>query len=129
MLLPEVEKALEELRASFPGCSVLIEEDGGGGARVLVEGAGLNEKYAQADTWLAGHVPAQIPYADVYPLFIRGDLSRRDGRPLGEAMAAGQTFMGRMAVQVSRRSNARDPKVETPAMKFLKVLAWVNSRP
>ena len=129
MLTHEVETAIKGLKASFPGAAIEIEEDGAGGARVRVESAEICAQYQQRTTWLGGHLPPQIPYADVYPLFVRGDLSRADGRALGEAMSNGHTFMGRSAVQVSRRSNARDPNIETPAMKFLKVLAWINGRP
>ena len=129
MISPHVQVAIGELGASFPGSSVLREPDGSGGARVLIEQIALSPTYAQSDTWLGAHIPVQIPYADVYPLFVRGDLARKDGRSLGEAMAPGHSFMNRAAVQVSRRTNARDPSVETPTLKFLKVIEWIRARP
>jgi hypothetical protein len=128
MLLERVEKAIDELKATFPGASLEIEEDGSGGARIRIDSVDLSPIYSQRVTWIGGHIAAQIPYADVYPLFVRGDLLRTDSRPLGEAMSPGHTFMAHPAVQVSRRSNARDPIIETPALKFLKVLAWINNR-
>lgn len=124
-----VQKAIDEMLLAFPGTALTTEPDGSGGARVMVEPVLLSPIYLQKDTWIGGHIPVQIPYADVYPLFVRGDLTRANGTALGEAMATGQMFMNRSAVQVSRRSNARDPQIETPAMKFIKVINWIRSRP
>ena len=75
----------------------------------------------------ASRIPFNCPYADVYPHFVRGDLTRLDGQPLGEATSPG-TFDGRPAVQISRRSNRRD-QAETPLLKALKVLEWLRRRP
>jgi hypothetical protein len=129
VIAPHVLEAIEELKACFFGLEALTEPDGSGGARVLLEHVPLGGIYKPQDTWLGGHLTVQIPYADVYPLFVRGDLSRIDGRPLGDAIAPGHAFMNRSAVQVSRRSNGRDPKIETPAIKFLKVIEWIRNRP
>ncbi len=123
-----VVRAIEELRATFPLAALISEADGNGGARVLVEPIQLSDIYVQRETWIGGHIPVQIPYADVYPLFVRGDLSRVKGGTLGDAMAVGHAFMNRAAVQVSRRSNARNSEIETPALKFLKVIEWIKSR-
>lgn len=129
-MTPALIKAIEELQTTFPQAKVTVEDDSNGGARVIVEPVSLEViKYIQEETWLGAHIPAQIPYADIYPLFVRGDLARKNGGALGEAMTPGHKFMGRDAVQVSRRSNARDPLIETPAMKFLKVITWIRSRP
>lgn len=119
--------AIEDLKACFPGSDVLVEPDGAGGARVAVEGIPLSETYQQKETWIAGHLVPQLPYADIYPLFVRGDLARADGRPLGSGLGAGQVFLGRSAVQASRRSNRRDPAVETASHKFLKVIEWLRN--
>lgn len=128
-MTPHVEHALEELRLCFPSSALIAEPDGNGGARIILEPVALSPLYSQAETWIGGHITAQIPYADVYPLFIRGDLSRVDGKPLGDALSPGHMFMSRPAVQVSRRSKSRDPAIETPAMKFLKVIDWIHNRP
>lgn len=125
----QVSAALENLRACFEGSELIIEPDGSGGARVLVEVASLSDIYVQAQTWIAGHLVPQLPYADIYPLFVRGDLARRDGRPLGSGLSPGQVFMGRSAVQASRRSNQRDPAIELAGHKFLKVIEWLRTHP
>lgn len=123
----QVALALEEIRTRFSPAEFVVEPDDQGGARVRFGPVALGPAFAQNDTWLAGHLPAQIPYADVYPIFVRGDLSRKDGTDLTAPVTPNHTFMGQLSVQVSRRSNGRDPIVETPALKFAKVLAWLNS--
>lgn len=121
--------AIESLRACFPGKEVVIEPDGSGGARVAVEAVELSELYRQDQTWIAGHLVPQLPYADIYPLFVRADLARRDGRQLGSGLSAGHMFLNRSAVQASRRSNRRDPAIELAGHKFLKVIEWLKTHP
>jgi hypothetical protein len=122
-----VSVAIENLRACFPHCQVTTEADGNGGARVAVEVVDLSDIYVQQQTWIAGHLVPQLPYADIYPLFVRGDLARRDGRPLGTGLSSGHMFLGRSAVQASRRSNRRDPAIELAGHKFLKVIEWLRT--
>jgi hypothetical protein len=125
---PPVEKAIEEIRASFPGHHVAARDDGEGGAYLIVEDVHLGAPYAQERTWIGARITFQYPYADVYPVYVRGDLSRADGRPLGEAMAP-TTFEERSCIQVSRRSNQLDATRNTAAMKLQKVLLWLKGRP
>jgi hypothetical protein len=124
-----VSAAIENLRACFPESQIVIEFDGDGGARIAIETVGLSDVYVQNSTWIAGHLVPQLPYADIYPLFVCGGLARRDGRPLGSGLSAGHMFLGRSAVQVSRRSNRRDPTVELAGHKFLKVIEWLRTHP
>lgn len=123
-----VSAAIAELRANFSSCPVEIEPDGSGGARVLIENADLGPPYQQEATWIGAHLPSQLPYSDVYPLFVRGDLIRLDKTPLGEGMASGHNFMSRTAIQVSRRSNHSDFSIQSPAMKFMKVIYWMRTK-
>jgi len=126
-LVATVETAIEELRATFLGAEITISPDGTGGARVIVSPVPLSEIYRVSETWIGGHLVALLPYADVYPLFVRGDLQRVDGKPLGVGLGPGHVFEGRAAVQASRRSNKRDATIETVGMKFLKVLTWLQT--
>lgn len=126
-LKAEVAEAIDEVRSSFPDAAVDAREDGEGGAFVLVDPVDPGPLYQHRETWVGFHVTFQYPYADVYPHFVRGDLGRCDGGPLGEATAAG-TFEGRPAVQISRRSNHLNPDTDTAAIKLHKVLAWLRSR-
>ncbi len=105
-----------------------MRDDGEGGAYVIVENVQLGAAYAQDTTWVGFRITFQYPYADVYPHYVRGDLTRRDGQPLGEAMSP-TTFEDRPTVQISRRSNNLDPRRDTAALKLQKVLMWLRSRP
>jgi hypothetical protein len=127
-MTPTVEEAIEEIRNTFEGATLTVKDDGEGGAYVTVEPVDPGTPYAQRETWIGFHITAQYPYSDVYPLFVRPDLRRADGTPLGEALSPGGTFGGRPAVQVSRRQNHLDPTVDTAALKVLKVLRWLASR-
>ena len=124
---PAVADAVEEIRATFEGATVSVKEDGEGGAYVRVDPVDPGAIYQQRQTWIGFRITAQYPYADVYPLFVRADLSRVDQRQLGEGIAAG-SFDGEPAVQVSRRSNRLNPAVDTAAIKVQKVLRWMASR-
>ena len=86
------------------------------------------DTYAQPSTWLGFHISYLHPAADVYPHYVRPDLSRVDGEPLGPGFSPTTwAFETMPAIQVSRRSNRWDPRRDTPALKALKVLAWLRS--
>ncbi len=121
-----VQQALESVRLSFAPSEWVVEDDGAGGVRVRFGPVQLAQTYVQRESWLAAHFVAQLPYADIYPIFLRGDLSRVDGNALIAPLTSGHQFMGLAAVQASRRSPRRDAAIETAAMKLLKVLDWVN---
>ncbi len=125
---PAVRRALEELERAHPDARLTAQEDGEGGALVLLEDVGLGPPYEQAATWIGFRIGFQYPNADVYPHYVRGDLKRIDGRPLGEGMSA-SSFLGRPAIQISRRSNHLDPGIQTAVLKLEKVLAWLRARP
>lgn len=127
-LTAEVGDAIEEIRRHFDETVTTVIEDGQGGAWILVEDVDLGEKYSPARSWIGFQITFQYPYSDVYPHFVRGDLSRSDGDALGEGTSAGQ-FQGRPAIQVSRRSNHLNPATDTALLKLLKVLDWIRSRP
>lgn len=123
----EVAAAVEEIRAAFAEAAVTVRGDGDGGALVVVDPVDPGPSFVQDVTWVGFHITFQYPNADVYPHFVREDLSRRDGQPLGEATSP-SSFDGRPAVQLSRRSNRLNPAADTAALKLLKVLEWLRSR-
>ena len=140
-MTPEVRLAVDQIIKQFPRQQIVVAEDQTGGACVIVDGEPLGPPYEQADTWIGFHITDQCPYADTYPHFVRSDLTRTDGKPLGEAMTDGHTFPAadvlrnkaempsQPAIQLSRRSNHRDPAgFETPLIKFFKVIEWIRSR-
>jgi hypothetical protein len=105
-----------------------VRDDGEGGAYVIAEAVDPGGIYVQDQTWVGFRITFQYPYTDVYPHYVRGDLARKDGQPLGEAMAP-TTFEERSAIQISRRSNHLDPRRDTAALKLQKILMWLRSRP
>lgn len=124
-----VEQAVNALREAFPQAQLAIEEDGAGGAYVRVEPVELGARFKPERTWIGGHLPPQLPYADVYPLFIGSDVVMADGRPCSAPVTSGHNFRGSPALQISRRTNRLDPTVQTAAMKFQKVLHWLRNIP
>lgn len=128
VLAPSVEAAIRELEATFAPSRVVAEPDAQGGAHVIVGRVPLGPPFVQAETWVGAHLPAQLPYSDVYPVFVSGELTRLDGAPLKPPITAGHTFLKRPAVQVSRRSNGMDLTTQSAAMKLQKVLHWMRTQ-
>lgn len=127
MITPEVAEAIDEIRAAFAPSPVTVEEVGDGGAHVVIETVELGTTYDQDSTWVGFDITFQYPLADVYPHFVRPDLTRRDQAPLGEATSPA-AHRGQPAIQLSRRSNHLNPATDTAALKALKVITWLNSR-
>ena len=125
-MLPAVAQAIEEICSTFEGCSVEAEEDGSGGAFVVVTGIQLGHPYAQTEVWVGFQITFQYPYADVYPHFTNAELARLNGDGLGAGFGLG-SFRGRPAMQISRRSNRLNPQTDTAALKLLKVVRWMKS--
>lgn len=127
-MVPVVSAAVEQLKREFPEAALTVRDDGEGGAYVIVEEVPLGAPYTQATTWVGFRVVNQYPYADVYPHYVRGDLTRADGRPLAAELQH-LTFEEREALQVSRRSNRLNPATDTAVLKLRKVLMWLRARP
>lgn len=126
-MTPEVSQAIDELRAAFPDAKFSVREEPDGGAVVILDPVDPGEQYNQRETWIGFRITFQYPYSDVYPHFVRGDLSRIDGQPLGEGTSA-TTFEERPAIQLSRRSNKLNPATDTAVLKLHKVLKWLRSK-
>ncbi len=124
-----VKQAITDIRASWTDATVTEDPDNDGGALVLLEPVSIGGLYLQETTWVGFRITFQYPYADIYPHFLRSDLQRKDGRPLGDGMSGGHAFAGRSAIQISRRSNRLNPATDTAALKLGKVLQWLATRP
>lgn len=140
-MTPAVREAVDELVRQYGADNVHAADDPHGGACVIVDNQSLGAAFVQPDTWIGFHITHNCPYADVYPHFVRADLTRKDGGQLGEGLTTGHQFpqpaalknhadlTSRPAIQLSRRSNHRDiAGLETPLHKLLKVLQWLRSR-
>lgn len=122
----EVSTAVEELKRQFATAAFTVLEDGQGGARVFMEPVSIGPKYRPSETWLGFHIPAQYPYADIYPVFI-GNVARVDGMPFVAPVTPGHSFEGRPALQVSRRNSAAQSGLQKAAAKVLKVLDFLEN--
>lgn len=127
---PFVQAAVEELRHTFWDSAVEATPDGEGGVFVIIRDVELGSAYVQPRTWLGFRISYLHPATDVYPHYVRPDLARRDGRPLGPCLSPTTWIFGNTsALQLSRRSSCWDPRRDTPALKALKVLAWLRESP
>lgn len=125
---PAVLQAIAEIKAQFGEARVQVVENPDGGARVVVQAMELGPPYQQADSWFGFTLAPLYPYADVYPHFVRSDLSRLDGQPLQAPIHVGNSFFGEPAVMVSRRTRLTGPANPNSALlKLLKVQKWLRS--
>lgn len=125
-MTPEVNEAVEELKIAFPNSSVAVIETGDGGVQVTLDPVDLGEQYVQRETWIAFNIGFQYPLSDIYPLFVRPDLTRHDGAALGPGISLA-SFNGIQAQQLSRRSVRLNPSVDTAILKVTKVLTWLRN--
>jgi hypothetical protein len=125
-MTPVVSQAVEELKATFPDSSVTIRDLGDGGAQVKIDPVDPGEQYSHRETWMKFTIGFQYPYADVYPLFVRPDLTRVDGTSHGTGISLA-SFDQEPALQLSRKSSKLNPATDTAAVKASKVLAWLRS--
>ncbi len=127
-MTPSVEASLDGLRKAFPGSTVsVLAEDGNGGAFVAVETVALGARFVPSTTWVGAHLPSNLPYADIYPVFIGGDVKKADGTAF-VAPVTPTPWQARPAWQVSRRNN-RMMTGQTAAAKFVKVLDFLRTMP
>jgi hypothetical protein len=136
---PAVEEAVDELVAGLPDAKLETLPDANGGAYVRVSDVDLGPRFAPRRSWIAFQITWTCPDADVYPHFICPDVryvgegetpSQHEDGDLPASMTRGAKAPGfeEPAVQISRRSNRRNPETDTPLQKLLRVLDWVRSR-
>ena len=121
-----VANAIEELKRAFPSSDICSQEDGEGGAYVIIENVEIGCRYLPSSTWLGGHITALYPYADIYPLFMADNVRRVDGVAFEPPVTPGAQFFERPALQISRRNNNTQHYVQTAVAKFLKVLHFLG---
>lgn len=124
MIKPAVEEVLRHLREEFPDSIVSFMPDETGGGDVIVDSVELCG-FEPRRTWIGANLSPQLPFADVYPLFVGGDVKRDNGAPLGGPTTPSQ-FATRAAIQISRRTNNLVATPYAAAMKFRKVLAFLE---
>ncbi len=124
-MTPDVEEAISELEAAFPGHAVEVTPDAQGGAYVVIQDLPLGPQYKPERAWVGFVIGFQYPNADVYPLFTDQTLARVDGAPLGDGFQQPIEWHDRKATQISRRSNGLNPAEDTATLKLSKVLEWL----
>ena len=128
-----VAEAIEGLKAAYGEEQILIVPDTQGGAWVEVREVELSHSYLQETTFIVFLLPFNLPGADIYPMFVRDDLARRDKAPLGEGLQRtalswpGQPSQ-RPVVQVSRRTRGGAFASQTAAQKVEKVMEWLRNK-
>jgi hypothetical protein len=125
----EVAAGIEELKRQFSTSAFDVRDDGNGGAYVIIETVSLGARYRPDNTWMGFHIPAQYPYADIYPVFIGANTVRADGVAFVAPVTPGHAFLGRPAIQVSRRSGAAQNGLQKVTAKILKVLDFLEKMP
>lgn len=125
----EVAAAIEELKRQFATSTLTVRDDGQGGAYVIMEPVTLGAKFLPTTTWIGFQIPAQYPYADIYPVFIGADVKRADSVAFQAPVTPGHSFEGRGAIQVSRRSAAAQSGSQKAVAKILKVLDFIGNLP
>ena len=125
----EVSTAIEELKRQFSESTFTFREDGQGGAYVVIESVPLGPRYRPSNTWLGFQIPAQYPYADIYPIFIGADVVRADAVPFSAPVTPGHHFEGKPAIQISRRNGAAGTGLQKATSKLLKVLDFLDKLP
>ena len=125
----EVSVGIEELKRQFNTSSFTIREDGQGGAYVLMEPVLLGPRYQPEATWIGFQIPAQYPYADIYPVFIGAEIVRADRVAFTAPITPGHQFEGRSAIQVSRRNGAAQAGLQRASAKILKILDFLEKLP
>lgn len=122
----EVSTGIEELKKQFNSSAFTIREDEQGGAYVVIESVSLGPRYQPETTWVGFHIPAQYPYADIYPVFIGDEVRRVDGIEFAAPVTRGHVFQERAAIQVSRRSGTAQNGLQKVTAKLLKVLDFLD---
>jgi hypothetical protein len=123
----EIATGIAELRSQFEGAALSVREDGQGGAYILIEPVTLGPKYRPDVTWVGFQIPAQYPYADIYPVFISANVVRTDGVAFTPPVTPGHQFEGRPALQISRRNGTAAQGSQKATAKILKVLAFLEA--
>jgi hypothetical protein len=125
----EVATGIEELKRQFAGSTFTVREDGQGGAYVTMHVIALGPRFRPDTTWIGFQIPAQYPYADIYPVFMGSDVARADGVAFTAPITPNHQFEGMPALQISRRNGTAQTGLQKATAKLLKVLNYLETLP
>jgi hypothetical protein len=128
-----VQAAVTPITEAYGAEKVRVVPDDQGGAWIEISDVELGDPYEQDTTFVICLLPFNLPGADVYPLFVRHDLTRHDGNGLGDGFAMTEVNwpgdpQPRPVTQLSRRTRRSEFTMQTPVQKIDKVLDWVRTR-
>jgi hypothetical protein len=122
-----VKEAVEEIKLAYSGHPVTVEEEAQGGAYITVGDLPIGSQYEPERSSCRFLITFQYPFADVYPHYLDATVTRRDKRLFGHGFSQ-NNWRNTPALQISRRSNNRDPANDTAALKLAKVLQWIQQQ-
>ena len=82
-------------------------------------------------SWVGFQITFQFPFADIYPHYLRPDLSRADGTALTPPLHLNQTMTlasGTTPAVILSGAPHRNPETDTAAVKLAKILDWLRSQ-
>lgn len=127
-----VDEAIRDLRDHFGDTSVTVLCGDVGGTWVRIDNVALGGVWTQPTTFVIVHLATTLPFADIYPVFVRSDLTRADGRalqtPVTPGHQAGPAGAQVAAVQVSRKTRG-DASRQSAGQKVTKVIEWLRAQP
>lgn len=132
LIVSTIDDALHDLRDRFGEGSVTVLGSDTGGTWVRINDVALGGVWTQKSTFVIVHLATTLPFADIYPVFVRANLSRSDGLPLQAPVTpghqAGPTGAHVATVQISRRTRG-DTSRQTAGQKVAKVVEWLRVQP
>ncbi|HUX05629.1 MAG TPA: hypothetical protein VMV53_12085 [Acidimicrobiales bacterium] len=122
----EVVEAVREIAATLSEDVVVAWPDGEGGVFVVVDDIDIGAQWTPQVTWLGCRILNAYPEADVYPLFVRGDLKRSDGAAFAAPFNPGSQFASQAAVTVSRTSPRRSPTTASAVARLINTMNFLR---
>jgi hypothetical protein len=127
-----VQNAVTQLGLAYPSIDLRVVPDAQGGAWIEMYAVPLGAPYQQSESFVVFLLPFNLPGSDIYPFFLRPDLSRTDGQGLGQGFQTTElAWPGdpgpRPVVQVSRRTRSAFA-AQTAPQKVAKVLDWIRTQ-
>ena len=128
-----VREAFATIVNAFPDTQMSSHPDGQGGLWVELTDIPLGPNYEQHSTFLVFLLPFNLPGADIYPTFVRPDLTRGDGSGHGDGFGVTQLTWPaeespRAVTQLSRRTRGGAFTSQTAAQKIIKVIDWLVTK-
>ena len=132
LLKNAVRSAVELLQKANPSTALRVVPDAQGGAWIEMLDVTFGPTYVQGSSFVIFLLPFNLPGSDIYPFFVRPDLARVEGAPLGPAFQCTQLswpgdLTPRPVLQVSRRTRGAFA-TQTAPHKVAKVLDWIRTQ-